>query len=102
ARAEVGSALVALLGASAPGVTLASTPVFVPERRRLADAARDGVAPPAPVVKPLVGAVRGLLERARHRTSPRPSEPEPVLVAPGSLGSWSLDDEVDGAPGGGP
>jgi hypothetical protein len=41
-----------------------------------------------------VGAVRGLLDRARHRAAPGPLDPEPVLVAPGSLGSWS-DGEAD-------
>jgi CO dehydrogenase nickel-insertion accessory protein CooC1 len=101
ARAEVGSALTALLAASAPDVALASSPVFVPERRHLAEAVRDNVAPPAPLVKPLVGAVRGLLERARHGlAASRPAEAErvPVPVAPGSLGSWSPDDEA--GPGG--
>jgi hypothetical protein len=95
-RAEVGSALTSLLAATLPHATLASTPVFVPERRRLADAARDSVAPPAPLGRPLVGAVRGLLERARHVQAPGPTERAPVLVAPGSLGSWS-DDEVPDA-----
>jgi hypothetical protein len=96
-RAEVGGALQALLGASMPGVALASSPVFVPERRRLAEALRDDAGPPAPLARPLVGAVRGLLERARHAQAPprRAATPEPVLVAPGSLGSWS-DDGPDG------
>jgi hypothetical protein len=93
-RAEVASALAQLLGASSPGAVLASTPVFVPERRRLAEAARDAAQMPAPVVRPLVGAVRGLLDRARHTAAPRPPVPEPVLVTPGSLGSWA-DDEGD-------
>ena len=74
---------------------LASTPVFVPERRRLAEAARDAAPLPAPVVKPLVGAVRGLLDRARHSAARAlVPAPEPVLVAPGSLGSWA-DDGAD-------
>jgi hypothetical protein len=97
ARAEVGSALTALLAASAPDVALASSPVFVPERRRLAEAVRDGLPPPAPLVGPLVGAVRGLLDRARHsHAASRPAEAArlPVPVAPGSLGSWSPDDEA--------
>ena len=92
-RAELSSALAQLLGASVPGAVLASTPVFVPERRRLAEAARDAAPLPAPVVRPLVGAVRGLLDRARHTATPRAAAPEPVLVAPGSLGSWSDDED---------
>jgi hypothetical protein len=92
-RAEIGGALVALLGSTAPGATLASSPVFVPERRRLAEVVHDAVAPPAALVDPLVGAVRGLLERAQHLPAARVPEPEPVLVAPGSLGSWSSADD---------
>jgi hypothetical protein len=95
-RAEIGSALQGLLAATAPGVALAATPVFAPERRRLAETMRDNVPPPAPLVRPLVGAVRGLLERARHVQAPREETPEPVPVAPGSLGSWS-DDSASGA-----
>ena len=92
-RAELGGALTGLLAAAAPGVTLASTPVFVPERRRLADEARDVVAPSAALVRPLVGAARALLDRARPLPAARPAAPVPVLVAPGSLGSWSGEDE---------
>ena len=96
-RAEVGVALAALLSATAPGARLASTPMFVPERRRLADEVRDGRPPPAPLVAPLVGAVRGLLDRAGQPLAPAPppaapGSGEPVLVVPGSLGSWA-DDE---------
>ena len=96
-RAEVAGALQALLAAAVPGVALASSPVFVPERRRLAEALRDDAGPPSPLARPLVGAVRGLLERARHAQAPPrgAAAPEPVLVAPGSLGSWS-DDGPDG------
>jgi hypothetical protein len=92
-RSEIGRALMDLLAAAVPDAALASSPVYVPERRRLAEIARDAVAPPAALVKPLVGAVRGLLDRARHVQVPHEAPPEPVLVAPGSLGSWS-DEEV--------
>jgi MinD-like ATPase involved in chromosome partitioning or flagellar assembly len=93
-RAELGRALTELLGAAVPGTVLASSPVFVPERRRLADAARDALAPPAPLVRPLAGAVRALLDRPQYASPPPPSEPPaPVLVAPGTLGSWSEDED---------
>lgn len=71
-RAEIGSSLAQLLDASAPGAELASTPVFVRERRRLAEAAHDAATAPAPMVRPLVGAVRRLLARARYTAAPRP------------------------------
>jgi MinD-like ATPase involved in chromosome partitioning or flagellar assembly len=97
ARAEAAAALARLHAATHPGVPLASTPVFVPERRRLDDLLRDGAPLPSQIVRPLAGAVRALLERATLAPVPaaRPAmEPEPVAVVPGSLGSWS-DDEVD-------
>jgi MinD-like ATPase involved in chromosome partitioning or flagellar assembly len=89
-RAEIGATLAGpLLAAACPGVTLASTPVFVPERRRLDDLVRDGAPLPAQIVRPVL-AVRALLDRTPEL--PPPSEPEPVPVVPGSLGSWSADD----------
>jgi Mrp family chromosome partitioning ATPase len=97
-RAELGRALADLLAADVADGALASSPVFVPERRRIAEAARDGVAPPAPLVRPLTGAVRGLLDRAPVAPAPARWEerPEPVLVAPGSLGSWADDEDPSG------
>jgi MinD-like ATPase involved in chromosome partitioning or flagellar assembly len=90
-RAELGAALAGpLLAAACPGVTLASTPIFVPERRRLDDVTRDGAFLPQQIVRPLAVAVRALLDRTPEL--PTPPAPEPVAVAPGSLGSWSADD----------
>ena len=90
-RAELGSALAGpLLSAACPGATLASTPIFVPERRRLDELVRDGAPPPPQIVRPLTGVVRALLDQTPGL--PRPPTPEPVAVAPGSLGSWSAGD----------
>jgi hypothetical protein len=90
-RAELGATLTGpLLAAACPGVTLASTPVFVPERRRLDDLVRDGAPLPAQVARPVTGAVRALLDRTPGL--PPPPTPEPVAVVPGTLGSWSADD----------
>jgi MinD-like ATPase involved in chromosome partitioning or flagellar assembly len=90
-RAEIGATLAGpLLAAACPGVTLATTPVFVPERRPLDDLVRDGAPLPAQIVRPVTRAVRALLDRTPEL--PPPPEPEPVPVVPGSLGSWSADD----------
>jgi hypothetical protein len=51
---------------------------------------RDGAPVPPQIVRPLTGAVRPLLDRTPEL--PPPPAPEPVAVAPGSLGSWSADD----------
>ncbi len=97
ARAESAAALARLLAATNPGLTLVSTPVFVPDRGRLDDLLRDGAPVPPQIARPLAGAVRALLERATGAALPAAgpaTEPEPVAVVPGSLGSWS--DEVEG------
>ncbi len=86
-RAEAGAAYARLLTATNPGVMLASSPVYLPERRRVAELLRDNAAPPAPLVRPLAGAVRGLLDVAERRTGGAVTA-EPVPVTPGSLGSW--------------
>jgi hypothetical protein len=99
ARAEIGGALARLLAADGPPPPLAGSPLFVPDRRGVDEALRDGAPPPAPLVAPLGDAVRALLDRAPPRTAaPAASENVPVPVAPGSLGSWSpgLGDEEAG------
>lgn len=92
-RAEWSAALARLLDATRPGVVLACTSVFVPERRGIDPVLRDGVALPAPVVRPVTDAARALLARLPAAPVPGAAGPEPVAVAPGSLGSWT-DDEV--------
>jgi hypothetical protein len=52
----------------------------------------DNAAPPGALVRPLAGAVRGLLEAAPPAAVGTPGgAAEPVPVAPGSLGSWFDD-----------
>jgi hypothetical protein len=96
-RSELGPAIAGpLLAAACPGVALASTPIFVPERRRLDDLVRDGAPLPPQIVRPLAGAVRALLDRTPALAPP--GAPEPLAVAAGSLGSWAPG---DGQPGDG-
>jgi CO dehydrogenase nickel-insertion accessory protein CooC1 len=91
-RAEAGMAFARLLTATDPGVMLASSPLYLPERRRIAEQVRDNAPPPGPLVRPLAGAVRALLEAASPGGAGAPGEAaEPVPVTPGSLGSWYDD-----------
>jgi len=90
-RAEAGMTFARLLTATNPGVMLASSLLYLPERRRVAELLRDNAGPPAQLVRPLAGAVRGLLEAAPPLAGVPGAGPEPVPVAPGSLGSWYDD-----------
>jgi hypothetical protein len=97
ARAEISQALAGPLEASLPGVRLAANAVFVPERRRLDGAVRDGLAPPSAVVAPIAQAVRALVEvvpsGAGAGAGPASvAADEPVAVVPGSLGAWPPSD----------
>lgn len=99
ARAELGSALVELLEGCLSGpVTLATAPLFVPERRRLDDALRDDGRMPSVLVEAVAGPVRAVLDRLADPTSTDDGgdaarlapQLAAVAVAPGSLGQWSL------------
>ena len=88
-RAELTAALAELLQ---PISTAIPTAIHVPERRRLEDALRDNVALPQAMTQPITAAVVGALERLGTRSRVDP-EPEPVAIAPGSLGHF-FDDEA--------
>jgi MinD-like ATPase involved in chromosome partitioning or flagellar assembly len=87
-RAEIAAALADLTTTSAAdgGGGMAS-PIFLPERR-VDQALRDGVALPAPLGETTAGAYRAALARAEQLPAPS-AEPEPVAVAPGSLGTYT-------------
>jgi hypothetical protein len=101
-RAEAGGALARLLAATAPTAVLAASPLFLPERRRVAEALRDNAPPPAALVRPLSGAVRALLASgldaggAAGPAGQGGGAAVPVPVVPGSLGSWT-EEEVGSA-----
>ena len=84
-RAELGSALAALVGGRLPDVTLASTPIFVPERRRLDDLVRDG----RHCRRRSSASAACVPARSHARALPPPPAAEPLAVAAGSLGSWA-------------
>jgi hypothetical protein len=83
ARAELARGLSAILTASGSGAALAG-PVHVPERK-LEDIHRDGKPLPAPIVEPLVRAVRVVAER---QSDAAPAHAGAVRINPGSLGTW--------------
>ena len=84
-KSEIARALAALLSVGQP----VSAPIFLPERR-IDDAFRDGAPLPSQIVRPVTGAWTAMLSRAQH--GPRVGG-EPVPVTPGSLGTWSDQDE---------
>ena len=81
-RAEVAAALDALL--THAGRPAAAGPVFLPDRRQIEDALRDGVRLPATHVEPLTAAVAAVL--GSDAPPPDPAEPQPIR--PGQLGHW--------------
>jgi MinD-like ATPase involved in chromosome partitioning or flagellar assembly len=102
ARAELSAALARLLVDVTPSGSgaLGSTPVFLPERRRLDEVVRDGDEPPGALVEPVTGAVRALLDRLPTAagtdegdggTGPGGAAPVPVPVVPGTLATWADD-----------
>ena len=95
ARSELTRTMTDLLTASNPGDAVLS-PVFLPERRQVDDALRDGVPLPAALVDPVTQAVRRRLDALVERVPSGPTAEEPVPVAVGSLGVWEEDEEVAG------
>jgi hypothetical protein len=89
ARAEITGALAQLV----PETSLAS-PVYVGERRRLDDVARDGIRLPAALTQPVAGAVKALLERL-PAAAPTAVD-EPARITPGSLGGFADEESVGG------
>jgi hypothetical protein len=90
-RAELAAAFGELSGGVVPDVP---SPLFVPHRKRVEEALRDGTRLPEPLVAPLRSAIGTRLDRLGDEPFVGASDPEPVAVAvvPGSLGSWSEDD----------
>jgi MinD-like ATPase involved in chromosome partitioning or flagellar assembly len=82
ARARATEALGDLVAAPVP------SPVFLPDRRKVDDALRDGARLPAALASPIVGAVGAVLDRLGDADAPA-ADVEPVPIVPGSLGAWA-------------
>ncbi|MEM8705653.1 MAG: hypothetical protein AAGE98_04305 [Actinomycetota bacterium] len=91
-RAEIGVALAALLD-RADDLDGLVAPLFTPDRRDVEDAIRDGVRLPTAIGHALHGPVTSLLERRGVRNGDDLGAMEPVAVTPGSLGSWTEEDD---------
>ncbi len=84
-RAELAGAIADLASPALGGQATAGC-IFLPARK-VEEALRDAVRLPAPLAPLLAGAFWATLERTGPR-QPGPG-PEPVRVAPGSLGTWA-------------
>ncbi len=88
-RAESTRALAALLDSADLSEHL-NGPVFVPERRDLEVALRDGIRVPTALGAPVLGEVVRRLESEPSRAE-LPLDLEPQLIRPGTLGTWTED-----------
>ena len=89
ARAELTRSFGPLLAASS-GDTGVPSPIHLTVRRNLDELLRDGAPLPESWVAPVCGPVLALLdEGAPRHDSTTVASPEPVAIAPGSLGSWT-------------
>lgn len=91
ARAELTRSFADLSGSRMGGAAVVG-PVHVAERRGLDEILRDGGRLPQSVAEPVSRALVDLLLRAPEETAP--SEPVPVPIAPGSLGSWAEEEAL--------
>ncbi len=90
-RAELARTVADLTGATTDDDPYVG-PVFVPERRALDDIHRDVARFPSSVTAPLGTAVRALLDTLDPRQHDD-AEAQPTPIAPGSLGSFTEDDD---------
>ena len=67
-------------------------PIFVPTRKGLEATLRDGDALPGAISDKLASSLDALIDVRPEIAIELTVEPEPVAVAPGSLGTWSEDD----------
>lgn len=95
-RASITSAVGDLLSSRLPDADKIANPIFVPNKRQLEATLRDGDPLPSALTNVLGDAIAAMLLRTQS-APPTPHAEEdnlvPVAVVPGSLGTWSEDDE---------
>lgn len=98
ARSEMTATLAELASA---GGALFGPPMFLPEVK-LEKLMHDGLALPAALTDPLVGAFGAVIHHPLDRSHARPGDTDGggVRIEPGSLGSWSDEEDDEGGAGG--
>jgi len=90
ARAAITGAVGDLLLTRVADAHLVPSPLFVPTRRSLEAALRDGDPIPSGIASPLSAAVDAMLERQQSHDGPaHRALSGPPAVVPGSVGTWS-------------
>ena len=87
-RSEIRATLDALL--TGDGLSDLASPAYVPDRRDLEAALRDGVRLPDMLGATIRDRVDKLIERSGERSDP--PTPEPLAIVAGSLGSWPAEE----------
>ncbi len=93
ARAGIASAIADLTSSRIADAADLASPIFVGPKRGLDELLRDGEPLPKSFSETPAGSVIAMLEHVSARATTAAMEPEPVAVAPGSLGIWSADDD---------
>jgi MinD-like ATPase involved in chromosome partitioning or flagellar assembly len=94
AQRDVTRALAQLLD-SATAESQVPAPIFLPDRRGVTEALHDGVRLPDALGHPVLAAIDGVLDWADLRDVPA-TEPRPVRIKPGSLGTFTGASEAAG------
>ncbi len=93
ARAGISSAIADLLSSRIADASAVPSPIFLPTRRHLESALRDGDPIPGALANPLANAAAALLGHTEPLVAAPNADPVPVAVTPGSLGIWSENDD---------
>ncbi len=94
-RASITSAVGDLLTSRLPDGAHVANPIFLPTKRQLEATLRDGDPLPSGLTNGLGDAITAMLGQTESApmTPVTDNQLEPVAVVPGSLGTWSEDDE---------